>query len=551
MKVSIVLVFLGIISLSSQKQEAPRVNTPLGSITGTLRKSHSNHKYESYEGIPYARPPVKSLRFRPPKPAKRWEHELFATKKGPVCMQYLMPSQNGSRVIGEEDCLYLNIYTPHRGNRKPLLPVMFWIHGGAFQFGSGNEADETRLMDRKIVLVTINYRLGPFGFLSTGDRVVLGNMGLKDQNVALRWVSDNIAYFGGDPKSVTIFGVSAGASSVHYHYMSTASAGLFQRGISISGVALDPWSQNKRAPERAKKLGALMDCPTHSSEKMVECLRNRPAHLISEAVGDFMVWLYNPSTPFAPVIERQKCPRPFIKASPIEIITKGEVLDVPWISGVVSEEGLYPAAEFIADEKLLRQLNDNWDNIAPYLLDYNDTIPLSRHKEVAEKARKHYLGSKEISSDTALPLTHMIGDRLFAVDFEKAVRAQAKVNKSPVWTYYYTYRATHSLSESLSHSNKNFGVSHTDDIYLVINPALANTKNFQDIRMQKRLIDFYTSFAIKGVPKIGTKWREFEPEEERFRYLRISGPRNISMSCSKNFGQKDFWNTIDFDENKL
>lgn len=84
-------------------------------------------------------------------------------------MQYLMQSQNGSRVTGDENCLYLNIYTPHRVDRKPLLPVMFWIHGGAFQFASGNEADEKRLMDRKIVLVTINYRLGPFGKLIIYD----------------------------------------------------------------------------------------------------------------------------------------------------------------------------------------------------------------------------------------------------------------------------------------------------------------------------------------------------------------------------------------------
>ncbi|XP_015432556.1 PREDICTED: venom carboxylesterase-6-like [Dufourea novaeangliae] len=547
MKLSLASLFLGLVVLSLQNQEAPRVKTPFGAIRGEYRKSQHGRTYEAYEGIPYAEPPLGRLRFQPPKPVKKWLYELPATKKGSICTQFLMSPLNGDRVTGCEDCLYLNIYVPSRTDNK-TLPVIFWIHGGAFQFSTFNEVNETRLMDRKVILITSNYRLGPFGFLSTGDRVVPGNMGLKDQSTALLWVSENIIHFGGNSKNITLIGLSAGGASVHFHYMSPLSAGLFQRGISISGVALDSWVQTERAPDKAKKLGALMGCPTNSTYRMVDCLRHRPARLISQAVGEFMFWLYNPFTPFGTVIEHQKCPKPFITDSPIELIRQGKLMDVPWISGVVSEEGLYPAAEFVADDKLLKHLNDNWDDIAPYLLDYNNTIPLSQHKDVAEKARKHYLGSKEISRHTTRQLIHMIGDRLFSSDFEKAVRLQAAVNKSPVWAYYYTYRATHSLSEFLS----KLGVSHADDAFLIFNTQIANTTKPEDLRMQKLLVDFYISFAINGKPKIGhAKWKALNHEDERFRFLRIAGPRNISMTCSNNFAEKKFWNTINFDENTI
>ena len=548
----IILLLLGLVNSSWQK-EVPRVKTRLGDISGYYKTSWGGEQYEAYEGIPYAQPPVGNLRFQPPKSVQRRDGELTATKKGSVCTQYRMsPSSDGDRVTGCEDCLYLNIYVPARSGSKGPWPVMFWIHGGAFQFASGNEADETRLMDRDVILVTVNYRLGPFGFLSTGDRVVSGNMGLKDQTMALQWVSKHIKSFGGDPDNVTIFGMSAGGASVHYHYLSPFSAGLFQRGISISGVAVDPWPQTQRAPEKADKLGALLGCPTKSTSRMINCLRQRPARLIAQAVGDFMYWLYNPFTPFGPVVEKQVVPRPFIRRSPIEVISRGEALDVPWISGVVSEEGLYPAAEFVANDTLLKELNDNWEDIAPYLLAFNDTIPLSEHAIVSETIRKYYLGNKEITRETVLPLIHMIGDRQFAVDFEKAVRLQAKINKSPVWTYYYSYRSLHSVSEQLGGSTRNFGVSHGDDIFLVLESEVANTTRPEDLKMQQLLLDFYTSFAINGKPRIpNAAWGVFNPDEKVFRYLHIASPRNVTMEGNDDFAQKNFWNTIPFEENQL
>nr|XP_033321839.1 venom carboxylesterase-6-like [Megalopta genalis] len=547
MKLSLILLLLGFVDWSVQTIDLLRVSTISGPVVG-YRKSG----YNAYEGIPYARPPVKKLRFRPPKPAKRWRLELNATQKAADCVQNRW-TENGYQVVGKEDCLYLNVYVRPQLITKPILPVMVWFQGGVYS--SGNEVDESLLMKANIALVVVNYRVGPLGFLSTGDYVVPGNMGLKDQSMALLWVSDNIAFFGGNPKSVTIFGLNSGAASVHYHYMSPLSAGLFHRGISISGVALDSWSQTEHAREKALRLGALLNCSTESSHCLVKCLRKRSVELILKTVAEIWLWLHNPFVPFGPVVEKQKCQHPFINATPIEIMTRGDLLDVPWIASITSGEGLYPAAEFVANDVLLKQLNDNWQDIAPYLLDYNDTLPPSQQKEVALKIRQHYLGSKQISSQTVEPLIQLIGDRLSAVNFEKAARLQAKVNKSPVWTYYYSYRATHSGSELISHSNKNFGVTPGDDIGLILDPVLSDIKLLQlkDKTMQAKIFELYTSFAILGVPKIGlSKWKQVDPRDVSFNYLNIKNPLLVSgMEASFDFAEKSFWETIDFDENKL
>ena len=128
--------------------------------------------------------------------------------------------------------------------------------------------------------------------MSTEDDIVPGNMGLKDQSMALRWVHDNIEFFGGDHQKITLVGSSAGGVSVHYHYFSPLSAGLFQNGISASGTVLNCWAQTENSLEKAKRLGVLMGCPTDSTKEMVKCLKSRPGRSIVQAVKNFMVRIY-------------------------------------------------------------------------------------------------------------------------------------------------------------------------------------------------------------------------------------------------------------------
>lgn len=154
----------------------------------------------------------------------------------------------------------------------------------------------------------------------------------------------------------------------------------------------------------------------------------------------------------------KKSEQPFIDRSPVDIIASGDAADLPWVTSVTSEEGLYPSADFIANEKLMAELNENWNSIAPHLLDYNFTIPQNMQVQVSQKIKKHYLDDQKINKNTALPLTHMIGDRLFVVDGEKAARMMAKSNKSPVWFYFYSFRGQFSLSDLYTSTTENFGL---------------------------------------------------------------------------------------------
>lgn len=169
-----------------------------------------------------------------------------------------------------------------------------------------------------------------------------GNMGLKDQSMALRWIKDNINAFGGDPDSVTITGLSAGGASVHYHFLSSLSKGLFQKGFSASGTALCNWALVEKPLVKAKKLGEIVGCEG-DSKSLVDCLRRRSARQIVKAVKEFQPWLYNPYSPFGPVVEKKGKNR-FLEDYPYNLLKNGKVQDLPWITSVTSEEGLYPAS---------------------------------------------------------------------------------------------------------------------------------------------------------------------------------------------------------------
>lgn len=246
-------------------------------------------------------------------------------------------------IEGEEDCLHINVYVPGiQPNPDLSLDVIVHIHGGAYMYLSGDSyTNPDFIVDQNIIFVTFNYRLGILGFLSTEDDVIPGNNGLKDQVMALEWIQKNIQYFGGNSKSITLTGLSAGGASVHLHYLSHKSRNLFQRGFSQSGVALNPFSLQEKALEKAKKLGRLVKCPIKEIQTMVKCLKQRPFKTILKQIKFFFGYLFLPFSPFAPVIENGK--NPFLDAHPYLQLEKGDVLDVPWMISNTIHEGLYPA----------------------------------------------------------------------------------------------------------------------------------------------------------------------------------------------------------------
>ncbi|KAG8143818.1 putative Carboxylic ester hydrolase protein [Naja naja] len=240
----------------------PHVLIPNGELQGQrIRVRGAERDVEVFLGIPYAKPPVGSLRFSPPQLAEPWTGLRDATSYPPMCLQDPLAGQALSDAFANtgqkislrvmEDCLYLNIYVPAHSDKAELLPVMVWIHGGGLLLGAASTYD------------------------GTGDEHAQGNWGLLDQVAALQWIQENIANFGGDPESVTIFGNSAGGFSSSAHVLSPLSKGLFHKAISESGVAITDVLFDAHPGKLAKKIAGSISCPTSSSAEMVRCLRGK------------------------------------------------------------------------------------------------------------------------------------------------------------------------------------------------------------------------------------------------------------------------------------
>ncbi|XP_026327749.1 venom carboxylesterase-6-like [Hyposmocoma kahamanoa] len=530
----------------AQQDKEPIVRIGHGVLQGTWKISTRGRTYGSFEGIPYARPPLGKYRFREPQTLKSWPGLWDASRPFQPCLQY---EPFVGKVIGSEDCLHVNVYSP-----KPYaganLPVVVYIHGGAFMYGSGAIYDPIHLMDKDLVVVTLNYRLGPLGFLSTGDEVVPGNTGLKDQVMALRWVRDNILMFGGNPDSVTLTGCSAGGASVHYHYLSPMSRDLFARGIAFSGSAFAEWTHQRNPTMKAKALAAAVGCPTLSHREMVDCMRYRNADMLVAAQTDLMEWKVHMFTPFTPTIEAPQVREPFLTRYPYHAALTGAMLDVPLITSVTSEEGLYPAAVYQTDPKLLQELEVRWEQLSSYIFEYNDTLPLERRPEVAKKIKQKYLGDKPVGQETFSQLVQALGDRLFVADVGKLAQVHAMKSGQPVYVYRYSFRGDMSLSNLMALDKKNYGVSHADDVLHIFKYQGITANSGQDKQMTEALVDMIYSYASTGTPKLSNEgpWLPVVPGSPEINYLEISSPSSMHMKTSSDFGQRSFWDSLGFME---
>lgn len=298
-----------------------------------------------------------------------------------MCIQknYLSPSPE---VYGEEDCLYLNVYRPKNALQeiKKKLPVMFYIHGGGLFAGSANPdvvGPEYFMDNGQVILVTVAYRLAVFGFLSTGDIEAPGNFGFKDQVVALKWVQQNIEYFDGDPKSVTIFGNSAGAWSAHLHMMSPLSKGLFHRAILMSGSALAPYAYPNPDPmQQARRLGKFSNISQSNcltSHDLIRELRKIDAVELLNNCDGYKFFFIDPLTIFSVAIESKNCPGAFMTEDPKQAAEKGKFNYVPLMMTFVKHEGVVRSGQLIEIPAQWNALTSELRSILPKIIEYSPT----------------------------------------------------------------------------------------------------------------------------------------------------------------------------------
>ena len=295
----------------------------------------------AYKGIPFAAPPVGGLRWKPPQPAQSWmPATLQATSEPPACAQ--VSPEGSSTISGSEDCLTLSIWTPNPRRASPS-PVIVWIHGGGFTSTSEriSEPEARRLITKTgAVLVSINYRVGPFGFLAhselareTPGDTSTGNDGLLDQRAALEWVHGHIAAFGGNPRDVTLAGQSAGAHSVSLHVVSPRSTGYFGRAVMQNGWASTRWRTLADAEALGRDFAAALGCVESSST--LTCLRSKTPEQILLALPTGLEQFAETSrAPWGPVVDGIDIPD-----QPRAMYESGRFNHVPIVLATVRDEG--------------------------------------------------------------------------------------------------------------------------------------------------------------------------------------------------------------------
>jgi carboxylesterase type B len=377
------------------------VRTENGWVTGERRGN-----YYAFEGLRYAAPPVGENRFQPPKPyTKYWRGTQNATWIRPFCIHWNPFAPGTDKIQGDEDCLFVNVYKP---TKKPYrgykFPVIVHIHAGAFQFGDGAFFGPVHIMSKEnFVYVSFNYRLGIFGFLSTKSSVVPGNMGLKDQVMALKWVQRNIGAFDGDVDSITLTGFSAGAASVHLHYMSPLSAGLFHRGISHSGVAIAEWVLMKNPVQKMMIVAEHIGCLNTDQQEMVDCLKTKPApELVWTTIEQIGSTVFPLVLTFGVVVEEEHSGA-FITMTPREYLDKGRVQALPWLTSVTMDEGLLFTPQLYSDHGI-EYVNSDWNLNTARMLHFNSTEPKVRN-QLATELKSIFFDNQPLSKDNFHQLT--------------------------------------------------------------------------------------------------------------------------------------------------
>ncbi|EDS28756.1 cholinesterase [Culex quinquefasciatus] len=481
----------------------PSVTITDGCLCGTTMPGLEGGPFDAYLGVPFAKPPVGELRFANPVRNLPWSGAYNASIARGACLQ--QNEFNPDRALaGDEDCLYLNVYKPRAGSGP--LPVMAYIHGGGYIAGTAHPAyvGPEKFMDTgRVVLVTFQYRVGALGFLSTGDRAAPGNFGLKDQTMALKWIQENIRRFGGDPAKVTLFGQSAGASSVQLHMVSPLSAGLFAKAISASGSMLSYWNRPyEDALTLARRQGEALDISNAraiSTEKLVEALRKVDAKQLVGSVDKLKFWYNQPIILYRPVVERYVSKETFLSEDPARLWASGRYRMVPWLTGFVPNEGAALTLGVVTNAVKLPQFLANQTN----LLSMFAAVPKSQEKNLL----KRFFAGAPVSNANIDGFDKMVTEAAFLYPMMKSILLYRASNPSAsggsVSLYHFNFAGRYRYSALYTGQpmTSRYGIVHGEDLlYLWRSPAVFPDfpRDSPEAAMSRRLVKLFVDFAYEG-----------------------------------------------------
>ncbi|XP_050507408.1 juvenile hormone esterase [Diabrotica virgifera virgifera] len=516
------------------------VKTNNGKIKGGFgARSHANKDEILYwfRSIPFAEPPVGDLRFAAPVPKANWSGVLDVRHKAQECIQ-------GSPVAGNEDCLYLKIYSRHRPSKLHKLPVVVWIYGGAFFEGSADFDDHRPdfLLHEDVIVAAVQYRLGYLGFMSLGDTVAPGNNGIKDQILGLKWIKENIRNFGGDPNKITIWGQSAGAASVAYLLQAKQTRGLFSKAILNSGSSLSPWSLAKDLPASTKEVAKKLKVNTGtSSTNILESLRKIDVKELQEAASSVMkqnMLLRNPlqGLVFTPVIEPNHDDAVITEYSH-ELLKQGKFHHVPILAGYTSLEGYFNQLTAI-----FRLWVAKFDLYHPQLVP-NDMNLLPIIKSIiAESIKSKYFGLLPVALSTE-ELMRFIADTQFEKPIQEALRLYSAYTK--VYAYHFCYEGP-----LWGRTNRTYnGVGHTEDLAYIFDYNKKGSE--EDYLARERTVRLWANFIKYGDPTPKREsllqnviWPENSVVEkaENLKFLEINN--DLTVKGLPNSDKIVFWNNL-------
>lgn len=499
------------------------VKTQQGVVQGNVQPT-----FRSFLGIPYAAPPVGNLRWKPPQAHAPWSTTLNATVAGSPCAQTASPFGQAST---NENCLFLNVYTPNPVTTN--APVMVWIHGGAFVAGEGSDYNPSAtLVAQGAIVVTINYRLGAFGFLALPSLSAedangsSGNYGLQDQQFALQWVHNNIQAFGGNSNNVTIFGESAGGFSVCANIASPDASGLFQRAITESGPCTFPFPTLASVESTDATLAANLGCSQQIATQQTACLRALTTQqiLAAQPTGFNVGNSSGSILPFSPNVDGSVLPQ-----SPTNALLSGRFNHVPVLEGTNQTEGrLFIALGF--------DLTANGPLTAAQ---YPVVVQALVGAKIAPQVLQEYPLSNFSSPDVAL--SAIFGD----AGFSCPARAADQLFAASVPTFAYEFNDINAPMLFLPPVSFPYGATHTDEIqYLFQIDALASRLNANQTQLSQQMISYWAQFAKNGNPNSEqtANWADYNSLTDNFQSLIPPSPEiEFGFSQEHNCG---FWTQV-------
>ncbi|XP_070789576.1 cholinesterase-like [Pituophis catenifer annectens] len=508
------------------------VVTSSGSIKGMTVLTRSG-AVNAYLGIPYAEPPVGRLRFQKPVPHQLWSHVLEATRFGKPCHQWSFFGYPSSRIWvankpHSEDCLFLNIWVPHP-QPSVSVPILVWIHGGGFTVGAGSldlYNGSTLAATENVIVASMNYRVGIWGFLFFPPEAP-GNMGLWDQYLALNWLKENAAVFGGDADKLTLIGHSAGAASVGFHLLSPISQSLFDRAVLQSGAPNAPWASMppEKIQKRTVNIIGLLNCRKRNDSAVMSCLQNKEA----DAFLNF-------SSFFLPTYDGD-----FLPEDPKILLQKGKIPAKPLLIGITREDGtvFIPRVLNNVDDK-----NRTWEQALSAV-----GIILRRdfEEDIVKAVLLKYSEMKHGSNLNRQILAHFSRDYYFVCPLIEVAARMAAAEGSV-----YVYSFDHQISTSVW--QEWMGAAHGVEVPFLFGtlsslPGLNQSDEEADRVLSQRVMHYWAQFARSGNPSKFTpgevQWPHYNATEQNIYHISTEAPQIMQfLPCEKcSFLETHVYNT--------